>query len=117
MAPALIGPANEASCRRARPRDGRSVSARAEAREHFGEVLGADMEVLAHPSPEHGCRDVAVATFLLDLVEDEEDYSLLAGEAVADVGEIRQEVVFGHGDGGVVAVAEMGTTLSLLGGE
>lgn len=61
----------------------------AESRKHLGQILGTDIEVLAYPSPEHRCRDVSITAFLLGLVEDVQDHSLLASQAVADIGQCR----------------------------
>ena len=75
-----------------------SVAPRPQPRQHGGEVFGADVKVLAHPSPQHGRGDVAAAAFLLRLVQDPEDHALLAREAVAHIG---QEIadVFQDGSG------------------
>jgi hypothetical protein len=59
---------------------------RAELREHFGETLGADVEVLADPSPQHRSGDVGIAALLLQLVQYVKYNALLAGQAIADIG-------------------------------
>src|SRR5687768_4443615 len=65
--------------------DSFASAARAEPRPHRREILGADPEVLAHPSPQHRGRDVAVAAFLLGLVQDVEDHPLLAAQSITNV--------------------------------
>src|SRR3970282_80919 len=59
----------------------------AQAREHRREVFGTDVEVLAYAAPEHRRGDVAAAALLLGLVENVQDDSLLASQAVADIGQ------------------------------
>ena len=59
----------------------------AQARQHGRQVIGTDVDVLAHPPPQHGRGDVAAATFLLRFVQHPEDHALLAREPVAHVGE------------------------------
>ena len=65
----------------------RQILAGAEARQHRGEIVRANVKVLADPSPQHGRGDVAAASFLLRLVQHPEDHALLAGESVTDVGQ------------------------------
>src|SRR5690606_10467449 len=59
----------------------------AEARQHLRQVLGTDIEVLAHPPPQERGRNVPVTAFRLDFAEHVQDDPLLAGEPVADVGQ------------------------------
>src|SRR5262245_14419699 len=64
-----------------------SAFARAEPSKHRGQIFRADIEVLAHATPEHRGRHVADAALLLGLVQHMEDDALLASEAVTDVGQ------------------------------
>src|SRR5689334_22140775 len=61
--------------------------ATAESGEHLGEILRADVEMLANPPPQHGRGDVAAAAFFLCLVQHPEHHTLLAGESIAHVGQ------------------------------
>ena len=70
--------------------DGRSqleLFARAEPSEHGGQILRADIEVLADAAPEHRRGHVAAAALFLRFLQDVEDDALLASEAIADVGQ------------------------------
>jgi hypothetical protein len=59
---------------------------RSELREHLGETLRADVEVLANASPQQRRRDVGSATLLLQLMQYVKHNALLARQAVADIG-------------------------------
>lgn len=58
----------------------------AKLREHLGESLRADVEVLANASPQHRSRNVGVAALLLQLMQQVKHNALLARQAVADIG-------------------------------
>jgi hypothetical protein len=60
-----------------------------EPREHPRQFFGAYVQVFADPAPEHGGRDVAIASLLLGIVQDLEHDTFATREAVANV---RQEV-------------------------
>lgn len=55
--------------------------------EHGREVLGADVEVLHDPAPEHGGRHIPPATFLLSFMQHPQHDPLAARQAVANVGQ------------------------------
>jgi hypothetical protein len=42
--------------------------------------------MLAHAAPQHRCRHVVIAAFLLRLLKNVKNDPLLAGQAVADIG-------------------------------
>src|SRR5580700_5219257 len=52
------------------------------------ELFAGEVEPLQNAAVQHGHGDVLGAALLLDLVEDEQDDSLPAREAVADVGDV-----------------------------
>src|SRR5690606_36612006 len=77
--------------RRQRNRDFREgelyLLARPEPCEHLGQLVRADVEVLADAAPKHRGRNGMVAPLLLRLVQHVEDDALLARQPVASVGQ------------------------------
>lgn len=71
----------------------RRLPPRPESREHFRQLLRADIEMFAHPSPQHCGRHVAITALFLRLVEHIEDDPLSPVQTIANVGE---SVIFGR---------------------
>src|SRR5690606_41034904 len=63
----------------------------AEARKHRRKLFGADIEVFANASPQHGRRNVPAVALRLRLPEHVQHDSLLASESVADVRQRSEE--------------------------
>jgi hypothetical protein len=57
----------------------------AKPRQHGRKLVRTDIEVFAHPPPQHRRRYVAVTTFLLRLRQDVQHHSLLASQAITNV--------------------------------
>jgi hypothetical protein len=60
-------------------------SPRTEPRKHQRKLLGTDIEMFAHPPPQHGCRYVPAASLFLRLVQNVQDHAFLASQPVTDV--------------------------------
>ena len=58
---------------------------RIQAFEHRRQILGGDVEVFAHPSPDHRSRNVSITAFPTNLLQHAEDYSFLMRQSVANV--------------------------------
>jgi hypothetical protein len=60
-----------------------SVIACAKSRQHCGQILRANVEMLTYPAPQHRGGHIPIAALLLRLIEDVQHHTLLASQTVS----------------------------------
>jgi len=75
------------------------VLAGSEPREHGGQFVRRNVDVLADPSPQHCRGDIAAISFLLGFVQHPKDHALLARQPVANIGQEIADVLQGSASG------------------